>query len=155
MIILSTLLINANGLFDFDLTFFIEALLFLLFAIFINFFFLQPISNILEKRDYSINYALKKSKILIVYGFENLYQSVKNFLIQSEELERQNKLLINQINESFDNEFLLISREVQQFLLKMKFQFLINSLKKYKLLQIDLLNFSNKYFEYIINQKVS
>ena len=46
----TTFLINASGLFDFDLTFPSEALLFLILATVITNVFLSPISNQLDER---------------------------------------------------------------------------------------------------------
>jgi len=46
----TTFFLNASGLFDFDLTFPTEALLFLILAIVITFVFLNPISKQLDDR---------------------------------------------------------------------------------------------------------
>ena len=67
-----TFFINASGLFDFDLTFPTEALLFLILAVVVTFTFLNPISQQMDERSEFINYTLRKSTILLALGYEKL-----------------------------------------------------------------------------------
>jgi uncharacterized membrane protein len=62
-----TFAINASGLFDFDLTFPTEALLFLILATVVTFIFLSPISKQIDERAEFINYTLRKSTILLTF----------------------------------------------------------------------------------------
>jgi hypothetical protein len=64
--------LNASGLFDFDLTFPAEATLFIILALVVTFVFLSPISAQIEKREEFISYNLRKSLILLTFGYEKL-----------------------------------------------------------------------------------
>ena len=59
-----SLFLTAGGLFDFDLTFVAEAILFLLLAFVVTFVFLGPVTKQLDERAELINYTLRKSTIL-------------------------------------------------------------------------------------------
>jgi len=63
-----TFLLNAGGLFDFDLTFLIEAVLFITLAFVVTNVFLSPISKQLNERSEFINYTLRKATILLTFG---------------------------------------------------------------------------------------
>jgi len=71
-----TFLLNAGGLFDFDLTFAAEAVLFIILALVVTFAFVNPISKQLDERADFINYTLRKSTILLTLGYEKLITSV-------------------------------------------------------------------------------
>ena len=68
--------LNAGGLFDFDLTFAAEAVLFIILALVVTFGFISPISKQLDERADFINYTLRKSTILLTLGYEKLINSV-------------------------------------------------------------------------------
>ena len=64
-----TLILN-GGLFDFDLTFVIQAILFTILALVTTNVFLSPISKQLDERSEFINYTLRKATILLTFGYE-------------------------------------------------------------------------------------
>jgi hypothetical protein len=74
MIFSGTFILNESGLFDFDLTFVAEAILFIILALFVTFAFITPITKQLDERAEFINYTCK-SNILLTFGYEN-YQNV-------------------------------------------------------------------------------
>ena len=64
-----TFYLNAGGLFDFDLTIAAEAILFIILALVVTFVFISPISKQLDERAEFINYTLRKSTILLNFGY--------------------------------------------------------------------------------------
>ena len=69
---LGSFFLTASGLFDFDLTFPAEATLFIILAVVVTFVFLNPISKQIDSREEFINYNLRKSLILLTFGYEKL-----------------------------------------------------------------------------------
>ena len=100
----TTFFINASGLFDFDLTFPTEALLFLILAIVVTFVFLNPISKQLDERAEFIDYNLRKSTILLTFGYEKLSTCVGLLTDEMNELNRQIRLVRNYTNSKFEEE---------------------------------------------------
>jgi hypothetical protein len=88
----TSFLLNAGGLFDFDLTFVAEGGLFLLLAFVVTFVFLGPIRKQLDERAEFINYTLRKSTILLAFGYEKLSDCVGILSEEITELNRQLKL---------------------------------------------------------------
>ena len=74
MIFSETFFLAASGLFDFDLTFVAETVLFIILALVVTFVFLNPISKQLDDRADFINFNLRKSTILLTFGYEKLIQ---------------------------------------------------------------------------------
>ena len=120
MITWSSILVNSSGLFDFDLTFPIEAFFFFLFSLVVTFFFLSPISDLLKKRIKLLEYTFRKSTILISLGYDNLEISLTLLLTEIEELNRQKKILIKQLNKSFEQEIFLLQKENKKILSELK-----------------------------------
>jgi len=143
----TTLFINVNGLFDFDLTFPTQALLFLVLAIVVTFFFLTPISKQLEKRSEFLNYTVKKSTILLTLGYENLYNCVGLLTEEIEEMTRQTKLVRNYTNEKFETEVLAVQKENLKILSKLKGDLSIKSVFLLSSLQGDVTKITEKFFE--------
>ena len=63
----NTLILN-GGLFDFDLTFVVQAVLFIILALVTTNVFLSPISKQLDERSEFINYTLRKATILLTFA---------------------------------------------------------------------------------------
>ena len=105
-----TFAINASGLFDFDLTFPTEALLFLILATVVTFIFLSPISKQIDERAEFINYTLRKSTILLTFGYEKLSTCVGLLTEEIDEMNRQIKLVKNYTNDKFEDELFLIQK---------------------------------------------
>ena len=106
-----TFFINASGLFDFDLTFPTEALLFLILAVVVTFTFLNPISQQMDERSEFINYTLRKSTILLALGYEKLTTCVGLLTAEIDEMNRQIKLVKNYTNSKFEEEVALVQKE--------------------------------------------
>ncbi len=91
----TTFLINAGSLFDFDLTFVLELLLFVLLALVVTNNFVGPISKEIDERAEFINYTLRKSTILLSFGYERLTECVEIVTNEINEMNRQVKLTRN------------------------------------------------------------
>ena len=90
MIFTNTLFINK--LFDFDLTFVIELTFFIILALIVTFKFINPISKEIDDRAEFINYNLRKSTILLTFGYEKLSDCIGLLTDEINELNRQTKL---------------------------------------------------------------
>jgi len=120
-------LLNAGGLFDFDLTFTAEGILFLLLAFVVTFLFLGPVSRQLNERAEFINYTLRKSSILLTFGYEKLSECLGVLSLEISELNRQLKLTKTYTNSNFENEVVSIQKENSLLLTKLKGQLSIQS----------------------------
>lgn len=115
-----TFLLNAGGLFDFDLTFLAEVILFLILALVVTFVFLSPISMQLSSRALLINTALSKSSILITLGYEKLSTCVDLLTQEIYELNRQVKLTKTYTNSNFEEEVFAVQTQNLKLLSKLK-----------------------------------
>jgi hypothetical protein len=115
-----TFLLNAGGLFDFDLTFVAEGALFLLLALVVTFVFIAPISKQIDERAESINYTLRKSTILLSFGYEKLSSCLDLLTQEIGELNRQVKLTRTYTNTSFESEILAVQKENASILTRLK-----------------------------------
>lgn len=122
-----TFLLNAGGLFDFDLTFLAEILLFLTLAFVVTFVFLTPVSQQLSDRALLINTALSKASILVTLGYENLSTSVNILTQEISELNRQVKLTKSYTNSNFEEEVLAVQTQNLKLLSKLKGELSIKS----------------------------
>lgn len=115
-----TLFLAAGGLFDFDLTFGAEAILFLLLAFVVTFVFLSPISQQLDKRAESINYTLRKSALYLTFGYNKLSSCLDLLTTEVSELNRQLKLTKTYTTDSFETEINQFQKENGKLLSKLK-----------------------------------
>jgi hypothetical protein len=147
-----TFLLN-GGLFDFDLTFVGEGLLFLLFSLIVTFVFLAPISKQLDTREEFINYNLRKSTIIVGLGYKKLSQCVELLTMELDELNRQIKLTKVYTNTNFENEVNLVQQENSKLLSKLKGELAIKSAFLFSNITNELAtitdNFFNKKFQSI------
>jgi hypothetical protein len=139
-------LLNAGGLFDFDLTFTAEGLLFLLLAFVVTFLFLGPVSRQLNERAEFINYTLRKSSILLTFGYDKLSECLGVLSTEIAELNRQLKLTKTYTNSNFENEVLSIQRENTILLTKLKGQLSIQSAFILNSISPELTTFANSFF---------
>ena len=142
----STFAINASGLFDFDFTVPTEALLFLILATVVTFVFLSPISKQIDERAEFINYTLRKSTILLTFGYEKLSTCVGLLTEEIDELNRQIKLVKNYTNEKFEDELLVIQKENFKILSELKGDLAIKSAYLFANLKSDLISLADKFF---------
>lgn len=143
----NSIVVGANGLFDFDLTFPSEVLLFSLFSLIITKLFLGPISSQLTERSEFVTFTLKKSMILFTKGYEKLDTTVNLITQEIEEMNRQLRLVKEYTFEKFDNEILFCQKENVKILsglkgdLSIRSAFLLGSLINDMNLTVD------KFFE--------
>ena len=141
-----TFAINASWLFDFDLSFPTEALLFLILAIVVTFIFLSPISKQIDERAEFINYTLRKSTILLTFGYEKLSTCVGLLTEEIDEMNRQIKLVKNHTNDKFEDELFLIQKENLKILSELKGDLSIKSAYLFSNLKSELISLSDKFF---------
>lgn len=142
-----TFFINASGLFDFDITFPTEALLFLILAGVVTFSFLSPISKQMDERSEFINYTLRKSTILLTFGYEKLTTCVGLLTEEIDEMNRQVKLVKNYTNSKFEEEIGLVQKENMSILSQLKGDLAIKSAYLFSNVTNDLTALTDKFFE--------
>jgi len=141
-----TFLLNAGGLFDFDLTFLIEALLFITLAFVVTNVFLSPISKQLNERSEFINYTLRKATILLTFGYEKLIGCVGLLTEEIGEMNRQIKLTKDYTNASFESEVSSVQQANSQLLSKLKGDLSIKSAFVFSNITADLISLTDKFF---------
>jgi hypothetical protein len=142
-----TFLLNAGGLFDFDLTFAAEAVLFIILALVVTFAFINPITKQLDERADFINYTLRKSTILLTLGYEKLITSVGLLTEEIGEMNRQLKLTSNFTNSNFESEVVLVQQENSKLLSQLKGDLSIKSAYIFSSISKDLVILTDKFFE--------
>ena len=142
-----TFFLNAGGLFDFDLTFAAEGLLFIILALVVTFAFISPISKQLDERAEFINFTLRKSTILLTLGYEKLTNSVGLLTEEIGEMNRQMKLTKTYINSKFENEVIVVQQENSKLLSRLKGDLSIKSAYLFSNLSKDLVTITDKFFE--------
>jgi F0F1-type ATP synthase membrane subunit b/b' len=145
MLFTTTLFINK--LFDFDLTFVIELTLFIILALIVTFKFINPISKEIDDRAEFINYNLRKSTILLTFGYEKLSDCVGLLTEEINELNRQTKLTRNYSNSKFEEEIGSIQKENLKILSKLKGDLSIKSAFLFSNISGDLNSLTDKFFE--------
>ena len=118
MIFTTTFFINKSNLFDFDLTFVGQLILFTTLALVVTFKFINPISKEIDDRAEFINYTLRKSTILLTFGYEKLADCVLLLSEEINELNRQTKLTREYCNSNFEDEVTLVQKENAKLLSK-------------------------------------
>ena len=141
-----TFLLNAGGLFDFDLTFVAQIALFFILSLIVTFVFLLPVSKQINIRAESINYNLRESTIFLSFGYEKLSNAIQLLTSEFKELNRQLKLSRNYTLSSFENEVISIQKENFKLLNKLKGSFILKS--SFLLLDIrkELVDLTDKFF---------
>jgi|TARA_B110000977_G_scaffold187855_1_gene255424 hypothetical protein len=141
-----TFFINASGLFDFDFTFPTEALLFLILAGVVTTVFLSPVSQQMDERAEFINYTLRKSTILLTFGYEKLTTCVGLLTDEIDEMNRQIKLVRNYTNSKFEEEITLVQKENTNILSQLKGDLSIKSAYLFSNVTNDLISLTDKFF---------
>lgn len=142
----STFFINASGLFDFDLTFPFEATLFLILAFVVTSSFLSPITKQLDERIEFIDVALRKSTILLTFGYETLSTCVGLLTSEVSEMNRQMKMVRTYTNSKFEEEIMGVQQENSQILSQLKGDLAIKSAHLFSELSNDLTALTEKFF---------
>nr|AIM52775.1 ATP synthase CF0 B' chain subunit II [Ochromonas sp. CCMP1393] len=146
MNISTTLFLNASGLFDFDLTFPTEALLFLILAGVVTFVFLTPISKQLDERAEFIDFNLRKSTILLTFGYEKLSTCVGMLTEEINEMNRQIKLVRNYTDSKFEEEISNVQTENSKILSNLKGDLSVKSAYIFSNLTSDLTSLTDAFF---------
>lgn len=141
-----TFYLNAGGLFDFDLTIAAEAILFIILALVVTFVFISPISKQLDERAEFINYTLRKSTILLNFGYETLSNCVGLLTDEVNELNRQIKLTKLSTDSNFEIEVLSVQKENTILLSKLKGEVSIKSAYLFSNITTELLSLTDKFF---------
>ncbi len=136
-----------NKLFDFDLTFVTELGFFITLAIIVTFKFINPISKEIDDRAEFINYNLRKSTILLTFGYEKLSDCISLLTQEINELNRQTKLTRNYCNSNFENEISSIQKENLKILSELKGDLSIKSAFLFSNISGDLNSLTDKFFE--------
>ena len=146
MIFSETLLLNESGLFDFDFTFVIESIEFILFSLVVTFGFISPISKQLDERAEFINTTLRKSTLLLTFGYEKLTTAVGLVTSEINELTRQLKLTKSYSNEKFENEVFFVQQENAKILSQLKGDLSIKSAYLFSNITSELNSLTNNFF---------
>ena len=143
----ATSFLTAGGLFDFDLTFVAETILFIILALVVTFVFLNPISKQLDDRAEFINFTLRKSTILLTLGYEKLSESIGLLTEEVTELNRQIKLTRSYTNSNFEVEVLSVQKQNSKLLSKLKGDLSIKSAYLFSNVRSELISLTDKFFE--------
>ena len=122
-----TFFLSSSGLFDFDLTFLTEALLFFLLACVITFVFLSPISTQLNRREALIDFKLKKSMFILHFANKRISYSVLLCTLENIEQNRQRQLIGSYTNSIFEKQIKIAQLENLNLLQKLKANLAIKS----------------------------
>lgn len=141
-----TFFLTASGLFDFDLTFVAETVLFIILALVVTFVFLNPISKQLDDRADFINFNLRKSTILLTFGYEKLSECVGLLTSEVTEMNRQIKLTKSYTNSNFEEEVLSVQKKNSLLLSKLKGDLSIKSAYLFSNVTGELINLTNSFF---------
>jgi hypothetical protein len=138
--------LSASGLFDFDLTFPLEALLFFFFSLIVNKFFLSPIAKLLKKRTEFLEVTSKKSVFLVTLGHEKLYTCIQLVKEEVDEMLRQINLVKDYSNQEFEKQFLSNQKTNLKILKEGKRNLLIKSSFLFSYLASDFNKFTENFF---------
>jgi hypothetical protein len=141
-----TFFLTASGLFDFDLTFVAETILFIILALVVTFVFLNPISKQLDDRADFINFNLRKSTILLTFGYEKLSECVGLLTSEVTEMNRQIKLTKTYTNSNFEEEVLIVQKKNSLLLSKLKGDLSIKSAYLFSNVTSELITLTNSFF---------
>ena len=141
-----TFFLTASGLFDFDLTFVAETILFIILALVVTFVFLNPISKQLDDRADFINFNLRKSTILLTFGYEKLSECVGLLTSEVTEMNRQIKLTKSYTNSNFEEEVLFVQKQNSLLLSKLKGDLSIRSAYLFSNVTTELITLTNNFF---------
>ena len=146
MIFSTTFFINDGSLFDFDLTFIAELLLFIVLALVVTFKFIGPVSKEIDARAEFINYTLRKSTVLLTFGYERLSECVDLLTTEINEMNRQVKLTRNFTNTNFENEVIEAQQKNAKLLSKLKGDLAIKSAYLFANINDELTSVTDKFF---------
>jgi F0F1-type ATP synthase membrane subunit b/b' len=142
-----TFFVSASGLFDFDVTFPAEAILFIILSLIVTFAFLSPISKELDARMEFIDLNFRKATVLLSLAYEKLSVCVQLLLEETDELNRQIKLVKTYTNLKFEEEIFFVQEENKKILTKLKGDLAIKSAYVFSTVVSELTSFTNVFLE--------
>lgn len=142
----ATSFLTAGGLFDFDLTFLAETTLFIILALAVTNVFINPISAQLDSRTEFINFTLRKSTILLTFGYERLSECIGLLTKEVSELNRQIKLTREYTNTNFEEEVLSVQKQNSKLLSKLKGDLSIKSAYLFSNVTSELISLTDSFF---------
>ncbi len=146
MIFSGTFILNESGLFDFDLTFVGETILFIILALVVTSAFISPITKQLDERAEFINYTLRKSTILLTFGYEKLSECIGLLTQEITEMNRQMKLTRSFANSHFEEEVGAVQKQNLKLLSKLKGDLSIKSAYLFSNVTSELISLTDKFF---------
>ena len=142
----ATSFLTAGGLFDFDLTFIAESTLFIILALAVTNVFINPISAQLDSRAEFINFTLRKSTILLTFGYDRLSECIGLLTKEVSELNRQIKLTREYTNTHFEEEVLSVQKQNSKLLSKLKGDLSIKSAYLFSNVTSELISLTDSFF---------
>ena len=142
----ATSFLTAGGLFDFDLTFLAETTLFIILALAVTNVFINPISAQLDSRAEFINFTLRKSTILLTFGYDKLSDCIGLLTKEVSELNRQIKLTREYTNTNFEEEVLSVQKQNSKLLSKLKGDLSIKSAYLFSNVTSELISLTDSFF---------
>lgn len=142
----ATSFLTAGGLFDFDLTFVAETTLFIILALVVTNVFINPITAQLDSRAEFINFTLRKSTILLTFGYERLSECIGLLTKEVSELNRQIKLTREYTNTHFEEEVLSVQKQNSKLLSKLKGDLSIKSAYLFSNVTSELISLTDSFF---------
>ena len=142
----ATSFLTAGGLFDFDLTFIAESTLFIILALAVTNVFINPISAQLDSRAEFINFTLRKSTILLTFGYDKLSDCIGLLTKEVSELNRQIKLTREYTNTHFEEEVLSVQKQNSKLLSKLKGDLSIKSAYLFSNVTSELISLTDSFF---------
>jgi hypothetical protein len=135
-----------GGLFDFDLTFVGEGILFFLFSLVVTSVFLSPVAKQLDERAEFIDFNLRKSTILLTFGYKKLANSIELLIDEISELTRQTKLTKTFSSTKFEAEVNLVQQANSKLLSKLKGELSIKSAYLFSSITTELSTITDNFF---------
>lgn len=146
MLSLTSFYISSSGLFDFDLTFVIEGILFLFLSYVVTNSFLIPISDQIHSRADFINYNLKKTALLFTFGNDNLKNLISLVIKEENEINRQKRILDQRTAALFEKESLRMQNKTNHVLIEFKRNIAIKFAIVLSNLEDNLTYLTNEFF---------
>jgi len=144
---MNTFFICGGSLFDFDLTFFVELLLFTILALVVTNSFINPISERIKLRAEFMNYTSLKSMILLSFGSSKLSNCIGIVTKQVNELNRQLKDLQAFSNRKFEDEIKTVQLENLSILTRLRGTLTVKSAILFSNITIKLQELSDQFFK--------
>jgi hypothetical protein len=135
-----------GGLFDFDLTFIAEGILFVLFSLVVTFVFITPVSQQLYKRAIFIDSNLRKSNFFLAFGNKKFSLFIGVLTEEVKELNRQIKLTKDYTNTQFEEEISFVKKENGKLLSQLKGEIAVKSALLLSAIAEELYTLTDAFF---------